>query len=115
MVASGELLKNGKRVRLQELPFRLLIILLETPGEVVSRAVVQQRLWDGNTFVDFDSGLRVALGKLREALGDNAETPKYVETIPKRGYRFVGEVSRPAGGTPTQVSAVSSSHPAGTT
>ena len=96
IVASGELLKNGKRVRLQELPFKLLLILLENSGEVVPRTAIQQRLWEGNTFVDFDSGLRVALGKLREALGDDADRPQYVETIPKRGYRFIGELDKTA-------------------
>lgn len=96
IVASGELLKNGKRVRLQELPFKLLLILLENSGEVVPRTVIQQGLWEGNTFVDFDSGLRVALGKLREALGDDADRPRYVETIPKRGYRFIGELDKTA-------------------
>lgn len=73
--ASGELLKQGKRVRLQEQPFRLLIILLENAGEVVTKAEIQNRIWEGNTFVDFDSGLRVAVGKLREALGDDAASP----------------------------------------
>ena len=93
--ASGELLKNGRRIRLQELPHRLLVALLESPGEVVSRDELRSRLWPGDTFVDFDSSLRVAVGKLREALDDNAEAPRYVETIPKRGYRFlVTEVRR---------------------
>lgn len=93
--ASGELLKQGKRVRLQEQPFRLLIILLENAGEVVTKTGLQNRIWEGNTFVDFDSGLRVAVGKLREALGDDAGSPHYVESIPKRGYRFVGSVAAP--------------------
>jgi DNA-binding winged helix-turn-helix (wHTH) protein/tetratricopeptide (TPR) repeat protein len=86
---SGELLKNGKRIRLQELPYRLLLVLLETPGEVISREELRSRLWPDDTFVDFDSSLRVAVGKLREALDDSAESPRYIETIPKRGYRFV--------------------------
>jgi eukaryotic-like serine/threonine-protein kinase len=93
--ASGELLKNGRRIRLQELPYRLLVALLERPGEVISREALRSRLWPDDTFVDFDSSLRVAVGKLREALDDNAEAPRYVETIPKRGYRFlVTEVRR---------------------
>jgi DNA-binding winged helix-turn-helix (wHTH) protein/tetratricopeptide (TPR) repeat protein len=93
--ASGELLKNGRRIRLQELPHRLLVALLEKPGEVISREELRGRLWPDDTFVDFDTSLRVAVGKLREALDDNAEDPRYVETIPKRGYRFlVTEVRR---------------------
>ncbi len=92
---SGELLKNGRRIRLQELPHRLLVALLETAGEVISREELRSRLWPDDTFVDFDSSLRVAVGKLREALDDNAEDPRYIETIPKRGYRFlVTEVRR---------------------
>ncbi|MGC1905421.1 MAG: winged helix-turn-helix domain-containing protein, partial [Candidatus Acidiferrum sp.] len=92
---SGELLKNGNRVKLQEQPFRLLVILLENAGEVVTRDDLRHRIWRDDTFVDFDSSLRVAVGKLREALGDDAENPRYIETIPKRGYRFlVSEVRR---------------------
>ncbi len=86
---SGELWKNGNRVKLQEQPFRLLVILLENAGEVVTRDDLRHRIWRDDTFVDFDSSLRVAVGKLREALGDDAENPRYVETIPKRGYRFL--------------------------
>jgi DNA-binding winged helix-turn-helix (wHTH) protein len=93
--ASGELLKNGRRIRLQEQPYRLLVALLETPGEVISREELRSRLWPNDTFVDFDGSLRVAVGKLREALDDNADNPRYIETIPKRGYRFlVTEVRR---------------------
>jgi len=92
---SGELLKNGRRVRLQDLPHRLLVALLENVGEVISREELRSRLWPNDTFVDFDSSLRVAVGKLREALDDNADDPRYIETIPKRGYRFlVPEVRR---------------------
>ncbi|HLW80177.1 MAG TPA: winged helix-turn-helix domain-containing protein, partial [Terriglobia bacterium] len=95
--ASGELLKQGKRIKLQDQPFRLLLLLLENAGEVVTRADLQSRIWENNTFVDFDSSLRVAVRKLREALGDDAENPVYIETIPKRGYRFlVPAVRRPA-------------------
>jgi eukaryotic-like serine/threonine-protein kinase len=93
--ASGEFLKHGRRIRLQELPYRLLVALLESPGEVISREELRSCLWPDDTFVDFDSSLRVAVGKLREALDDNADAPRYVETIPKRGYRFlVTEVRR---------------------
>jgi eukaryotic-like serine/threonine-protein kinase len=94
-IASGELLKNGRRIKLQEQPYRLLVALLENPGEVISREELRSRLWPDDTFVDFDGSLRVAVGKLREALDDNADDPRYIETIPKRGYRFlVPEVRR---------------------
>jgi DNA-binding winged helix-turn-helix (wHTH) protein len=92
---SGELLKNGRRIKLQEQPYRLLVVLLENSGEVISREELRNRLWPQDTFVDFDGSLRVAVGKLREALDDNADDPRYIETIPKRGYRFlVPEVRR---------------------
>jgi Tol biopolymer transport system component/DNA-binding winged helix-turn-helix (wHTH) protein len=87
--ASGELFKNGKRVRLQEQPFRLLVVLLENAGEVVTREDLRSRIWKEDTFVDFDGSLRVAVRKLREALDDDAEKPRFVETIPRRGYRFI--------------------------
>jgi eukaryotic-like serine/threonine-protein kinase len=94
-VASGELLKNGRHIKLQEQPCRLLVALVESPGEVISREELQSRLWPGDTFVDFDGSLRVAVRKLREALNDDAEDPRYIETIPRRGYRFLGpEVRR---------------------
>ena len=86
---TGELLKNGNRIKLQEQPFRLLVVLLENAGEMVTRGELRDRIWQQDTFVDFDSSLRVAVRKLREALGDDAENPQYVETIPKRGYRFL--------------------------
>ena len=87
--ASGELFKNGKRVRLQEQPFRLLVVLLENAGEVVTREDLRSRIWQEDTFVDFDGSLRVAVRKLREALDDDAENPRFVETIPRHGYRFL--------------------------
>jgi DNA-binding winged helix-turn-helix (wHTH) protein len=94
-VASGELLKNGRRIKLQEQPCRLLVALLENPGEVITREELRSRLWPRDTFVDFDGSLRVAVPKLREALDDNADHPRYIETVPKRGYRFlVPEVRR---------------------
>jgi eukaryotic-like serine/threonine-protein kinase len=93
--ASGEILKNGRRIKLQEQPYRLLVALLENPGEVISREELRSRLWLDDTFVDFDGSLRVAVGKLREALDDDADDPRYIETIPKRGYRLlVPEVRR---------------------
>jgi Tol biopolymer transport system component/DNA-binding winged helix-turn-helix (wHTH) protein len=92
--ASGELLRDGKRVKLQEQPFRLLVVLLENAGEVVTREELRDRIWPKDTFVDFDGSLRVAVRKLREALHDDVDYPRYVETIPKRGYRFLGSVER---------------------
>jgi DNA-binding winged helix-turn-helix (wHTH) protein/TolB-like protein len=89
---AGALWRNGERIRIQDLPFRLLTALLERPGEVVTRAELVRRLWGGETFVDFDAGLNTAVAKLREALGDSAETPRLVETVPKRGYRLLATV-----------------------
>jgi TolB-like protein/DNA-binding winged helix-turn-helix (wHTH) protein/cytochrome c-type biogenesis protein CcmH/NrfG len=89
---SGELWKNGARLRLQDQPFQLLRMLLEHPGELVTREQLRQRLWAADTFVDFDDGLNTAVKKLRDALGDSAEHPRYVETIPRHGYRFLAAV-----------------------
>jgi DNA-binding winged helix-turn-helix (wHTH) protein/TolB-like protein len=91
-VDSGELRRDGQIVPLQDLPFRLLAALLERPGEVVSRADLAQRLWGSETFVDATAGLNTAVAKLRDALGDPADEPRYIETLPKRGYRFAGRV-----------------------
>jgi eukaryotic-like serine/threonine-protein kinase len=90
---TGELLKEGARVKIQEQPFRLLCFLLQSPGVLVPRESVREHLWPGNTFVEFDASLRVAVGKLREALRDDSENPRYIETIPKKGYRFIAEVA----------------------
>jgi TolB-like protein/DNA-binding winged helix-turn-helix (wHTH) protein/Tfp pilus assembly protein PilF len=89
---SGELRKHGLRVRLQEQPLCVLEMLLEHSGEVVTREELQQRLWPADTFVDFDHGLNKAINKIREALGDSAESPRFVETVSRRGYRFLAEV-----------------------
>src|SRR5438874_4994055 len=89
---AGELRKHGLRVRLQEQPFQVLALLLEHPGEVVTREEVQRRLWPADTFVDFDHGLNKAINKIREALGDSAQSPRFVETVARRGYRFLAEV-----------------------
>lgn len=89
---AGGLRRDGAIVPLQDLPFRLLIALLERPGEVVTRAELTARLWGAETFVDSTAGLNTAVAKLRDALGDQAEQPIYIETIPKRGYRFIGTV-----------------------
>src|SRR5215475_8618314 len=89
---TGELLKNGRRVHLQRKPFEILAALLEQSGKLVSRESLRQRLWSADTFVDFDNGLNTALSKLREALGDTAEKPRYIETFERRGYRFLASV-----------------------
>ncbi len=91
---SGELRKNGTRIRLQEQPFQVLLALVERPGEVVSREELHQRLWPDGTFVDFEDGLATAVRKVRNALGDDAANPRFVETLPKRGYRFLTAVER---------------------
>ena len=91
---SGELSKGGLRIRLQDQPFQVLVTLLAQPGEVVTSEELQKKLWPSDTFVDFDQGLRTAIRKLREALGDSAENPRFVETLPRRGYRFIAAVDR---------------------
>ena len=89
----GTLARHGIRVRLQDLPYRLLVMLVERSGEVVTREELRQHLWPQNTFVEFDNSLGVAIRKVRESLNDNADAPQYVETIPRRGYRFVAPVT----------------------
>src|SRR5262249_49990171 len=88
-VAAGEVRKGGLRVRLQEQPLRLLLLLLERPGEIVTREEVRQALWPADTFVDFDHSLATALAKLRTALGDSARSPRFIQTVAGRGYKFV--------------------------
>jgi DNA-binding winged helix-turn-helix (wHTH) protein len=90
--AAGELRKQGLKIRLADQPLEILLLLLEHPGDVVSREAVRQRLWPGETFVDFDAGLNTAIKKLRDALGDPAENPRFVETLPRRGYRFIAPI-----------------------
>lgn len=91
--AEGSLSRNGNLVKLQDLPGRLLLMLVERPGEIVTREEVRQRVWPENTFVEFDNSLGVAIRKIRDALGDNADAPCYVETVPRRGFRFVAPVT----------------------
>ncbi len=86
---SGELYKNGIKVRLERQPFQVLSMLLETPGELVSREELRNRIWPQDTFVDFDHALNTAVTKIRVAVGDDADNPRFVETVPRRGYRFV--------------------------
>jgi len=92
-VVSGELRRQGLKIRLQEQPFRLLVLLLDHAGDVVTRENVRETLWPSDTHVDFDHSLNTAVRKLREALGDSAEAPRYVETIARRGYRFIAPVA----------------------
>jgi TolB-like protein/DNA-binding winged helix-turn-helix (wHTH) protein/Tfp pilus assembly protein PilF len=91
-LGSGELHKSGRQVQLQEQPFRVLAMLLEHPGEVVTREELQARLWPAHTFVSFDEGINTAIRKLRVAFGDSADNPRFIETVPRRGYRFVAPV-----------------------
>jgi TolB-like protein/DNA-binding winged helix-turn-helix (wHTH) protein len=93
---SGELRRDGHKIRLQAQPFNLLVMLLERPGEVVSWDLIRENLWAADTFVDFDHSLGTAINKIRAALNDSAEAPAFVETLPKRGYRFIGEVLSPS-------------------
>src|SRR5215471_12675010 len=86
---SGQLYKHGIRLKLQGQPFQVLALLLEHPGDLVTREEFQQKLWPADTFVDFDTGLNNAIKKLRDALQDSAEEPRYIETLPRRGYRFI--------------------------
>jgi TolB-like protein/Tfp pilus assembly protein PilF len=95
---SGELRRRGVKIRLQEQPFQILVILLEHAGEVVVRDDLIGRLWPDNTFVDFDRGLNKAINRLREALGDSADKPRFIETLPQRGYRFLAQVTAVARG-----------------
>jgi DNA-binding winged helix-turn-helix (wHTH) protein len=93
---AGELYKAGRKMKLQVLPFQALALLLERPGEVITREEFEKRLWSDDTFVDFDHSLNTAIKKLRQALGDDKKKPRFVETLPKRGYRFIGTVEQAA-------------------
>jgi DNA-binding winged helix-turn-helix (wHTH) protein len=90
---AGELHKSGRKVKLQVLPVRILAILLEMAGQVVTREELREKLWPADTFVDFEHSLNTAIAKLRRALNDEAEKPRFIETLPRRGYRFVGSVA----------------------
>jgi DNA-binding winged helix-turn-helix (wHTH) protein len=91
-LAAGELRKSGVKLRLQGQPFQVLVLLLERAGDIVTREELQQKLWASDTFVDFDHSLNTAINKVREALGDSASSPRYVETLARRGYRFIAPV-----------------------
>lgn len=92
-LAAGQLRKNGVRLRLQEQPFQVLVVLLENAGRVVTRDDLRQRVWPSDTFVDFDHSLNTAVNKIREVLGDSASSPRFVETLARRGYRFIAPVN----------------------
>src|SRR5258708_29181295 len=91
--AAGELRKQGVRIKLHSQPFKVLMLLLERPRGIVTREEMRQRLWGTDTFVDFDHGLNTAVNKIREALGDSASAPRYVETVASKGYRFLAPVT----------------------
>jgi TolB-like protein/DNA-binding winged helix-turn-helix (wHTH) protein/Tfp pilus assembly protein PilF len=96
-LTTGELRERGRKVRLQEKPFQTLALLLEKAGDVVTREELREHLWPADTFVGFDANLNTAVKRLREALGDSAERPRYIQTLPKRGYRFIVPVAKPNG------------------
>ena len=110
----GELRKNGIRVKLSGQPFQILVILLEHPGDLITREQLQQRLWPSDTFVDFDRGLNAAINRVREALGDSAENPRFVETLPRRGYRFIAPLLNSTPPEAVAASAESNVNPAQT-
>ena len=108
---SGELRRNGVRIRLQDQPFQILNLLLQKPGEVVTREELQASLWPADTFVDFDHSLNTAIKRLRDALGDSADSPRFVETLARRGYRFIAPVHGvPESSPPEPVSKATTFH-----
>ncbi len=120
-LSAGELRKQGLKIKLQDQPFQILALLLERPGELLTREELREKLWPGDTFVDFDHGLNNAMNRLREALGDAADTPRFIETLPRRGYRFIAPVddavtrgiSAPTiPASPTEASAATGERPA---
>jgi cholera toxin transcriptional activator len=106
-LSAGELRKNGVKQRLQGQPFQVLTVLLERAGEVVTREELQQKLWPSDTFVDFDHSLNTAINKVREALGDSASSPRFVETLARRGYRFIAPVQTDAPAPKPEIPATS--------
>src|SRR6201981_1781477 len=101
---AGELRKQGKRIKLQEQPLLVLKVLLGRPGEIVTREELRSQIWSADTFVDFDNSLNTAINKLREALGDSADNPRFIETLPRRGYRFLVPVTSADGNKSSAVS-----------
>src|SRR6476660_8720379 len=92
--ARNTLFRNGARIKIQDQPFRVLVLLLQSNGEIVTRETLRQRLWPDGTFVDFDGSLNVILKKLRASLDDDADNPRFIETVPRHGYRFIAPVSK---------------------
>lgn len=105
-LAAGQLYRHGHRIKLQQQPFQVLAMFLERPGEVVTREELQKRLWPADTFVDFDHGVNIAINKLREALGDSAEDPRFIETLPRLGYRFISPIDQGHGASGTASSVI---------
>jgi DNA-binding winged helix-turn-helix (wHTH) protein len=99
-LVAGELRRNARRVRLQPQPFKLLALLARRAGSLVAREDIRSELWPEGTFVDFDQSVNFAIKQIREALGDSAERPLYIETVPRRGYRFIAPVEAPASPAP---------------
>jgi TolB-like protein/DNA-binding winged helix-turn-helix (wHTH) protein len=110
---TGEIYKDGKRIKLQEQPCQVLALLIERPGELVSREELRKKLWPNDTFVDFDHGVNIAINKLRDALGDSPEKPRFIETLPRRGYRFIAPVDAPKTSRDGEPQVQVSSSPAG--
>lgn len=110
---SGEVQKQGRKLKLQEQPFKILGMLLERPGEVVTREELRQKLWPNDTFVDFDHGINVAVAKLREALADSPEKPQFLETVGRRGYRFIAPIESPVGSSRRSVALSAQRHSVG--
>src|SRR5512141_1239540 len=92
-VAGATLTRSGLRVKIQDQPFRVLVLLLERPGEIVTREELRQKLWPEGTHVDFDGSLNVILKKLRAAIDDDSDNPRFIETVPRRGYKFIAPVA----------------------
>ncbi len=101
---AGELYKSGRKIRLQEQPFQILLMLIDHAGEVVSREDIQSKLWPNDTVVEFDHGINTAIKKLRTALNDSAEKPNYIETIARRGYRLIATVEWPSATSDSELS-----------
>jgi cholera toxin transcriptional activator len=115
-LTAGELRKNGARIRLQEQPFQVLTALLQNPGQVVTRESLREAIWPADTFVDFDHSLNTAVNKIRESLGDSASNPRFVETLARRGYRFIATVediaiTAPGKSRPTPPESANALHP----
>lgn len=110
-LSAGELYKAGRRIKLQSQPFQVLSLLLEHAGRVVTRAEIQKKLWPSDTFVDFDHSLNTAIKKLRQALDDDKDQPRFIETLPKRGYRFIGKLEQAASSVIAKTSETKTSEP----